>query len=60
MTLAIAQMVLPVLLVIALGYLCKQKSWLDEAGLAGLKTVVNRITLPVVLFNAFLPPIIRP
>ena len=53
MALAIAQMVLPVLLVIALGYLCKQKSWLDEAGLAGLKTVVNRITLPVVLFNAF-------
>lgn len=60
MALAIAQMVLPVLLVIALGYLCKQKSWLDEAWLAGLKTVVSRITLPVVLFNAFLPPIIRP
>lgn len=53
MALSIVQMVLPVLLVIALGYVCKQKNWFDEKGLAGLKAVVSKITLPVVLFNAF-------
>lgn len=53
MALSIVQMVLPVLLVIVLGYISRQKGWFDEKGLAGIKAVVGKITLPVVLFNAF-------
>lgn len=54
MALSILQMVLPVLLVILLGYVSKQRQWFDASGLRGLKAVVGKITLPVVLFNAFL------
>lgn len=54
MALSIVEMVLPVLCVIGLGYLCKHKGWLSTEGLQGVKAVVGRITLPVVLFNAFL------
>ena len=53
MALSILQMVLPVLLVIALGFLCNRRQWLSAAGLQGIKSVVGKITLPVVLFNAF-------
>lgn len=53
MALSILQMVLPVLLVIALGYACKRRGWFDEGGLRGVKAIVGKITLPVVLFNAF-------
>lgn len=53
MALSILQMVLPVLLMIALGYMCKRRGWFDEGGLKGIKAVVGKITLPVVLFNAF-------
>lgn len=53
MVLSILEMVLPVLAVIVLGYLCKQRQWLDDGGLRGIKAVVGKITLPVVLFNAF-------
>ncbi len=53
MVLSILEMVLPVLLVIVLGYLCKVRGWFDDGGLRGIKAVVSRITLPVVLFNAF-------
>ncbi|MCI5956105.1 MAG: AEC family transporter [Clostridiales bacterium] len=53
MALSILQMVLPVLLMIALGYMCKRYGWFDEGGLKGIKAVVGKITLPVVLFNAF-------
>lgn len=53
MALSILEMVLPVLLVIALGYVCKSWQWFDAGGLRGIKAVVGKITLPVVLFNAF-------
>lgn len=53
MALSILQMVLPVLLAIALGYACKRRGWFDEGGLRGVKAIVGKITLPVVLFNAF-------
>lgn len=54
MALSILEMVLPVLLVILLGYFSKCRGWFNEAGLQGIKAVVGKLTLPVVLFNAFL------
>ena len=53
MALSILQMVLPVIITFALGYLCKRKQVFGEAGLKGLKAVVGNITLPAVLFFAF-------
>lgn len=49
----IMQMVLPVLVMIGLGWFCKYKRIISEEGLEGLKSVIGNITLPVVLFNAF-------
>ena len=54
MFLSIVQMVLPVLIAFGLGTLCKRKSIIGEEGLKGLKAVVGKITLPAVLFYAFL------
>ena len=50
----ILKMVLPVLLAIGLGFLCNKKRLFGSEGLAALKTIVGKITLPAVLFNAFL------
>ena len=47
-------MALPVLIMLGLGYFCKAKNVFDEKGLLGLKAFISNITLPVVLFNAFL------
>ena len=52
--LEIVEMVLPVLVMIGLGFLCNKRRLFDEKGLAGLKALIGDITLPVVLFNAFL------
>lgn len=52
--LKMAEMVLPVILMLAAGYMCKRKRFFDEGGLAGLKAVISHVTLPVVLFQAFL------
>lgn len=49
----ILKMVLPVLVAITIGFLCKKKQLFDAAGLATLKTVISKLMLPVVLFNAF-------
>lgn len=54
MFLSILQMVLPVLLAFGLGYLCKRRHIFGEEGLKGLKAVVGKITLPAVLFYAYL------
>ncbi|HPJ01608.1 MAG TPA: hypothetical protein PKU80_02075 [Candidatus Limiplasma sp.] len=54
MFLSIVQMVLPVLIAFGLGTLCKRKAVFGEEGLKGLKAVVGKITLPAVLFYAFL------
>jgi predicted permease len=51
--LQVLEMVLPVLVMIALGYLCKKKKFFDENGLHGLKSLISNITIPVVLFLAF-------
>ena len=53
MTLSIAQMVLPVLLMFLLGWLCNKKQIFTAQGLAGIKALVGSVLLPVVLFNAF-------
>ena len=53
MILPVVQMVLPIVLLLGLGTVCRKKQLLRPAGLAGLKTVVGDLCLPVVLFNAF-------
>ena len=47
-------MVLPVLVAMAIGFFCRRSGLLNAQGHAALKTVIGNITLPVVLFNAFL------
>ena len=53
MILTVVQMVLPIVLLLGLGTVCRKKQLLRPEGLAGLKTVVGDLCLPVVLFNAF-------
>ena len=53
MVLQVIQMVLPIVVLLALGMVCRRKNIFDMNGLAGLKAVVGDICLPVVLFNAF-------
>ena len=54
MAISILQMTAPVLLTFFLGFIIKQKNIIREEGIIGLKSLVSNITLPVVLFNAFL------
>lgn len=53
MALQVLQMVLPIVVLLLLGALCRKKQVFDMRGLAGLKAVVGDVCLPVVLFNAF-------
>ena len=53
MALQVIQMVLPIVILLGLGMLCRRKKIFDSNGLAGLKAVVGDVCLPVVLFNAF-------
>ena len=53
MIVQVIQMVLPIILVLILGTQCRSRGWIRPEGLAGIKTVVSDICLPVVLFNAF-------
>lgn len=53
MQLQVIQMVLPVLIMIGVGYLCNRKQIFDMNGLKGLKALLGDILLPVMLFNAF-------
>lgn len=52
-TLSVLEMVLPVIIMILLGYSCRIFGILSKEGLAGIKNVISYITLPVVLFKAF-------
>lgn len=47
------QTALPVFLALALGMLCRSRSFLTRGGIDALKKVVLNITLPFVLLNAF-------
>ena len=49
----VLEMVLPVIVMLFLGYLCRAKKLVTKEGLAGIKSVISNITLPVVLFKAF-------
>jgi len=53
MFLSIMEMVFPVLLMFALGWMCNKKQIFSQEGLAGIKALVGNVLLPVVLFNAF-------
>lgn len=53
MFIQIAEMVLPIILLLLLGALCRSRQIFTPDGLRGLKAVVSDICLPVVLFNAF-------
>lgn len=53
MALSVLEMVFPIVLLLGLGTLCRRKQLLTLDGLAGLKSIVGSICLPVVLFNAF-------
>lgn len=53
MALQVIQMVLPVAVLLLLGKYCGYRKLFDGAGLAGIKSVISNICLPVVLFNAF-------
>lgn len=50
---SVLEMVFPVIVMIFLGYLCRTKGLVTKEGLAGIKSVISNITLPVVLFKAF-------
>jgi len=47
------KMVLPVLIMLFLGYYCRVKKIINQQGLIGIKAVITNILIPVVLFNAF-------
>lgn len=49
----ITETALPVLLALVLGMFCREKKFLDRAGVETLKKVVINLTLPPVLINAF-------
>ena len=53
MALSVLEMVFPIVLLLGLGTLCRRKQILTPDGLAGLKSIVGNVCLPVVLFNAF-------
>ena len=53
MQLQVIEMVLPVLVMIGMGYFCNRKQIFDMNGLRGLKALLGDILLPVMLFNAF-------
>ena len=52
-TISVLEMVFPVVFMIYIGYLCRAKNVFSKEGLAGIKSVISTIALPVVLFQAF-------
>lgn len=52
-TLSVLEMVLPVVIMLFIGYFCRVSGILSKDGLDGIKSVISNITLPVVLFKAF-------
>ncbi len=49
----VIKMVLPVLLMLPIGMICRRTGVINKAGVDGLKALVVNITLPAVLFKAF-------
>lgn len=48
------EMVLPVIVMLGAGVICRIKGLIGDSGLEGLKSLIGNVTLPVVLFQAFL------
>ena len=53
MVIQVTEMVLPVLVMLLLGCWCHRSGVFNDQGLAGIKSVIGNVLLPVVLFNAF-------
>lgn len=51
--LSVLEMILPVIVMLFIGYFCRISGILSKDGLNGIKSVISNITLPVVLFQAF-------
>lgn len=51
--LGVIRMILPVLLMLPIGMVCRKTGVIKKAGVDGLKALVVNITLPAVLFKAF-------
>ncbi len=51
--LGVVKMILPVLLMLPVGMICRKTGVIKKAGVDGLKALVVNITLPAVLFKAF-------
>ena len=49
----IISIILPVILVMALGYGCRRRKIIDEVQLSGIKTISVKFLWPAVLFYAF-------
>ena len=49
----ICNTILPVILMLAIGMICRQKKLLSREGISALKSVVVNITLPAIMVNAF-------
>ncbi len=52
MGLVILELLLPIAIVLALGVVSRRYGWISEQGVSALKTIVGKITLPIILFNA--------
>ena len=52
-TLSVLEMVVPVIVMLLIGYFCRVSGILTKEGLNGVKSVISNVTLPVVLFQAF-------
>ena len=48
-TISVLEMTLPVIVMILVGYMCRVKGLVSKEGLAGIKSVISNITLPIVL-----------
>lgn len=49
----VAAMVLPVLVMVGIGWLLREKQLVGASGIEGIRSVIGNVALPVVLFNAF-------
>lgn len=59
-TIQILNQVLPILLLISIGYWTRHKSFLDESTIGGLRKIVVNLALPAVLFISFLNVELQP
>ena len=54
MFLSVVEMILPIVVTFLIGVMCRKLNLINEDGCATIKTLVSKIMLPTVLFNAFL------